>query len=69
MKMMPVDSSNLAAVGYDKKSQTLRIRFGHGGLYEYYNVSEDEYEGLMNAPSHGRYFNFNIKGSYEWSEL
>ncbi|QOV10908.1 KTSC domain-containing protein [Viridibacillus arvi] len=64
MNMIPVSSSNLAAVGYDAGSRTLRIRF-HSGTYDYYGVPLSVYQGLMNSSSKGSYHDINIKkGGY-----
>ncbi|MCL2386042.1 MAG: KTSC domain-containing protein [Defluviitaleaceae bacterium] len=59
-----VNSSCLDCVGYDKDEAILGIRFNSGYVYAYYNVPESEYDELMNADSHGRYYNFFIKGKY-----
>ena len=61
MKRTPVNSSNLASVGYDASSQTLEIEFLHGGIYQYYDVPLTVYESLMSASSHGTYFDKSIK--------
>jgi len=61
MERIPVQSSNLASVGYDAESLTLEIEFNHGGIYQYFGVSQDIYDGLMNASSKGNYFHQNIK--------
>jgi hypothetical protein len=47
MTMQPVNSSNIAAIGYDPETQTLAIEFRSGGTYEYYDVPEQVFEGLM----------------------
>ena len=44
-----VKSSMLYAVGYDSKSKTLEVIFNKGGIWEYYDVPKDEYEGLMRS--------------------
>ena len=62
MNMIPVSSSDISSIGYD--GSTLHIRFRSGGLYAYYNVPNSVYNGLMNAPSHGKYFHAYIKGRY-----
>jgi len=62
MNMIPVGSSDIASVGYE--NGVLRIHFHSGGLYAYYSVPQDVYEGLMSAGSHGRYFHAFIKGRY-----
>ncbi len=69
MNMIPVNSSDLAAVGYDAATSTLRISFNSGGLYEYYNVPSHIHQGLMSAPSHGKYFHQHIKDVYAYNRL
>jgi len=64
MKRETVSSSNLRSIGYDISTQTLEIEFNSGGIYRYSHVPENIYNGLMNAPSHGRYFNYFIKNTY-----
>jgi hypothetical protein len=64
MKRETVKSSNLRSVGYDWSTQTLEIAFNSGGMYQYSHVPENLYDRLMNAPSHGRYFNHFIKTKY-----
>lgn len=69
MKRKRVDSSNLASVGYDPKKRILEIEFNHGGVYQYFDVPGEEYEALMSADSHGRYFVHNIKDAYEYDRI
>ena len=68
MKMIRVVSSNLAAVGYDDQTRTLRIQF-HSGLYDYHDVPRSVYEGLMNAGSKGEYHAAFIKNKYRYTPL
>lgn len=49
MKRQSVSSSNLASVGYDAENEILEIEFNHGGVYQYYDVPESVYRGLMSA--------------------
>lgn len=56
IKRIPIASSNIASVGYDKKARILEIEFHHGAIYQYVNVPEKVYEELMNSPSQGAYF-------------
>ena len=53
MKMIPVDSSNIAAIGYNTENETLKIQFNNGRVYEYYDVPESEFNNLLNASSKG----------------
>jgi hypothetical protein len=70
MNRTPVSSSNLTSVGYDPEKMILEIEFKSGSIYQYFNVPESEHNGLMNAESHGKYFNANIKkGGYSYTQL
>jgi hypothetical protein len=65
-----VSSSNLASVGYDAQTQTLEIEFLNGSIYQYFNVPEGIYSGLMSASSHGRYFDSYIKkGGFAYKRI
>jgi hypothetical protein len=64
MKGETVRSSNLRSVGYGGSTQMLEIAFNSGGVYKYSQVLENAYDGLTNAPAHGRYFNHFIKSKY-----
>ena len=68
MNMVSVSSSNLVTVGYDKASMTLSIQF-KSGLYDYYNVPENIYNGLLNASSKGEYHHAFIKNSYRYNKV
>lgn len=70
MERKAVDSSNLKSVGYNETSHTLEVEFHHGGIYQYYNVPESVYLGLMKASSHGTYFDQEIKkGGYRYKKV
>ncbi len=64
MERTPVASSNLRAVGYDPETKILEVEFQSGSLYQYAEVPEEVYRALMNASSHGQYYNQNIKNIY-----
>lgn len=62
---IPVDSSMISAIGYDKKEKTLYAEFVNTGyIYAYYEVSEEEFEDIQKANSVGRYFRNNILDFY-----
>ncbi len=70
MERMPVQSSNLSSVGYDAETLTLEIEFHRSGIYQYFGVSPEIYEGLINASSKGTYFNQVIKkGGYPCTKV
>ncbi len=62
--MVPVQSSNISAVGYDENSMTLVVQFSNGGIYSYDAVPQILYNELLASPSKGSFFANNIKKSY-----
>jgi len=66
----PVQSSNLASVGYEPETSTLEIEFHNGGIYQYFQVPQEIYEGLMNAGSKGTFFHqFIRKAGYPYTKV
>lgn len=61
MNRVSVSSSNIASIGYDASRRVLEIEFLNGSVYQYSSVPESLYNGLMNASSHGSYFDSHIK--------
>jgi hypothetical protein len=61
-----VDSSAIAEVEYDTEASRLRVVFTSGAEYEYEDVPQDVYAGLLDADSVGRYFIDNIRDRYEF---
>jgi hypothetical protein len=69
MERQFVKSSNLTSVGYESRNQILEIEFNDGSIYQYSNVPQNEYQGLISAASHGKYFHAHIKGHYPDSKI
>ena len=70
MERFPVESSNLASVGYNPESAVLEIEFKSGGIYKYSGVPQFVYDGLMNTASKGKYFYQYIENSgYPYSKI
>ena len=71
MEYVKVESSQIAAVGYDPETQTLGLKFPpnkrqpEGAEYHYANVTPRTHQALMAAPSIGSYFGQNIKAHPE----
>jgi KTSC domain len=62
MQRKPVESSNLASVGFDAKTKTLEIEFKGGGVFQYVgDAAEKHFTALMAAPSKGSYFAKEIR--------
>ena len=69
MNRIPVSSSNVLEVGYDPRTSTLEVMFQGGYVYQYYDVPEHHYRGLISAGSVGGYLNNNIKGVFRYARL
>lgn len=69
MNRIPVDSSNLASIGYDESFLTLEIEFQGGRVYQYFDVPSHVFEGLMAAGSKGKFFHAQIKGHFRYARL
>lgn len=68
-EMTPVDSTNVAAVGYDPEAQEIYVEFLSGATYKYSGVDEQTFEELRDAPSVGSYLNRVIKPNYGYQQL
>ena len=66
MELREVNSTNITQVGYDNQTNTLRIAFNTGAIYDYFNVDEQVYRHLLQAPSKGRFFHRYIKTRYNY---
>lgn len=64
MQMIPVVSEAINAVGYDPDTRLLKITFKNQKTYDYHGVPSHVFEGLMRAPSKGRYYRDHIEGKY-----
>jgi ATP-dependent DNA helicase RecG len=54
-------SSNIASVEYDGERMIMEIEFHDGAVYQFFDVPEKVYLGLVNAPSHGAYYLLEVK--------
>lgn len=61
MKITPVTSSNIAAIGYDIETTELAVQFKNGKTFVYIGVSREEHAALMASESIGKHFNQFIK--------
>jgi len=67
--MIPVDSSNIASIGYDPDTQTLQVEFSNGHVYQYFDVPEVVFREFLAAPSKGVYLHAGIKGNYRYARI
>lgn len=61
IEMLSVKSSNITAIGYNKKELQLLVEFKGGKTFGYKYVSHDELNALLGAESVGKHFNQFIK--------
>ena len=47
----PVSSSRIANVGWE--NDVMEVQFHNGAIYQYYGVSQSEYQNFLNSPSLG----------------
>jgi hypothetical protein len=69
IKLVPVNSSSIHHVGYDRDTRRLFLHYEGGWLYEYFDVPDDVYVRLMNAVSIGRFVNYAIKPHYHYKRI
>mgnify|MGYP001053684477 CR=1 FL=1 len=64
-KRTHTDSTLITSTAYDPFTRILEIVFCRGGIYEYTDVTEQEYKNLQNSKSVGLFFNGNIRNRKE----
>jgi hypothetical protein len=68
--MVPVESTSIELVGYDEEARELYVQFRlRGRTYVYFDVPPSVYAALLEAPSKGRYVNFEIKPYHEYRRV
>jgi len=69
IKLTPVKSNKLAAIGYDAARQVLAVQFFSkgqpGSVYHYANFSSDDWAVFAYAESHGKHFIAHIQSQKE----
>jgi hypothetical protein len=61
VNLVPVQSSNVAAVGHDAKTNELHVEFKNGTRYVYEGIDAARHAELMAAPSIGSHLHGVIK--------
>ena len=62
MRMVPVRSSSIAAVGYEGAS--LFVEFRTGKAYRYDGVPAATFQAFLSAASKGTYYSAFVRGRY-----
>lgn len=65
MNLVPVQSSNIEAIGFDEPESALYVKFRSGALYKYQGagVNADHHRRFMEAESKGKFFRQNLRGA------
>lgn len=63
-----VESSMISAFGYDESEKVLEVAFNRTGVYRYYDVPVDIFEGLRDASSKGSYMRSMIIDMYPYEK-
>lgn len=61
IKLLPVKSSAIEAIGYDAPKSELHVRFHGGSTHIYSRVSSDAHVALVSARSIGKHFSKHIR--------
>lgn len=69
MNKQNVTSSNVKAIGYDDRTQTLEVEFLNGRVYQYYGVPENMHSQFMQIPSKGKFLHTYIKDQFPFSRV
>ncbi len=78
--MIPVQSSQIHAIGYDPETGTMQVQFlrgsgeqrGPGALYQYTGVSAEDFAAFEKAESKGSHFKQVFRGApdrYPYSKV
>jgi len=69
MQRIPVESSDIVAIGYDEPSRTLEIEFQNDRVYQYKDVAPEVHAQLMRADSYGQFFSTFITRRYRYQKI
>jgi hypothetical protein len=69
MEWQPLESKMFLSAAYDAESRILYLRFRSGDVYRYFEFPDDQYQDLLNAESHGRYFLSHIRDRFRYERL
>jgi hypothetical protein len=57
----PVESSNIASVGFCPDRKCIEICFKNGSVYEYVDCDQKLFDDLIASESKGKFVNSNLK--------
>jgi hypothetical protein len=74
MERTPVQSSQIASIGYDAEKREMEIEFhgkkeAPGDVYRYYDVAPGTYQQMIAAKSIGSFFGKEVRGQYTYKKM
>lgn len=69
MERKYIPSSGLLGVRYQPYTGVLEVAFHNGHIYQYFEVPPQAYRDLMEATSHGRFFNHFIRDHFRFQRV
>jgi inosine/xanthosine triphosphate pyrophosphatase family protein len=69
MQRIPVESTDIASVGYDPKERVLEVEFHGDRTYRYKDVEPDIHQQFMRAESFGHFFSSFIDRRYRYERV
>ena len=69
IELESVVSSNIAAIGFDAQSGTLRVKFNNGGIYDAEGAKQSDFDTFKTSKSKGVHFNKVLKQAFAWKRF
>lgn len=69
MQLLPVNSNQIYAIGYDDAIERLVIVFHNHRIYQFFEVPQTVYNELLIADSKDQYMQSSVIGSYAYAQL
>lgn len=69
MIRQPLQSSNIASVGFDSESNTMEVEFHNGQIHHYHDVSGETHQRLINHPSPGAFLHASVKNRFRSTKV
>jgi len=67
MKLVPVSSSNVAAIGYE--DGITEVQFKNGAVYQYLNTTQQLFDDFCTASSKGRFVHQRLKDKFPYQRI
>ena len=64
--MIPVDSSDVAAIGF--YNNVVQVQFLSGAVYQYFNVPKSVFDSFLSSASKGRFVHY-VLSAYSYKRI